>query len=55
MAPDGSHQTKEIDMEVLAVIATILGILFLVDLTAISKGSDSRDRVGDDWARRTFV
>ena len=42
-------------MEALAVIATILGILLLVDITAVHKGIDSRDRVGDDWTRRTFV
>ena len=42
-------------MEGLAIIATILGILLLIDVTAVNKGVDSRDRVGDDWARRTFV
>ena len=42
-------------MEALAIIATILGILWLVDITAIKKGVDSRDRIGDDWSRRTFV
>lgn len=42
-------------MEALAIIATILGILWLVDITAINKGVDSRDRIGDDWSRRTFV
>jgi hypothetical protein len=50
-----SSPTKEIDMEALAVIATILAILFLIDITAVHKGIDSRDRVGDDWARRTFA
>ena len=34
-------------MEALAIIATII--------TAINKGVDSRDRIGDDWSRRTFV
>ena len=28
---------------------------YLVDLTAVHKGTDSRDRIGDDWTRRTFV
>jgi hypothetical protein len=42
-------------MELLTIIATILGILLLVDVTAVHKGTDSRDRIGDDWTRRTFV
>ena len=56
LVPPTYHTTtKEIDMEALAVIATILAILLLVDVTAINKGVDSRDRVGDDWTRRTFA
>ena len=42
-------------MDVLTMIATILGILLLVDITAVTKGTDSRDRIGDDWTRRTFA
>ena len=42
-------------MELLMTVATILGILLLVDVTAVNKGADSRDRIGDDWTRRTFV
>jgi hypothetical protein len=42
-------------MELLTIIATVLGILLLVDVTAISKGTDSRDRIGDDWARPTIA
>ena len=42
-------------MELLLVIATILGILFLIDLAALDKGVDSRDRIGDDWARPTLA
>jgi hypothetical protein len=40
-------------MELLTIIATVLGILLLVDISAIRKGTDSRDRIGDDWARPT--
>ena len=42
-------------MEALAVIGTILGIRFLSDITAVNKGIDTRDRVGDDWARRILA
>ena len=37
-------------MELLTIIATVLAILLLVDVTAINKGTDSRDRIGDDCA-----
>jgi hypothetical protein len=40
-------------MELLTIIATVLGVLLLVDISAIRKGTDSRDRIGDDWARPT--
>jgi hypothetical protein len=42
-------------MELLTIIATILGILLLVDVTAVNKGTDSRDRIGDDWTRPTLA
>ena len=42
-------------MELLTIIATILGILVLLDVAAVRKGADSRDRISDDWARPTFV
>lgn len=42
-------------MELLTFIATIVAILALVDAGAITKGVDSRDRIGDDWTRRTFA
>ncbi len=42
-------------MELLISIVTILAILGLVDAGAIRKGVDSRDRIGDDWTRRTFA
>ena len=40
-------------MELLTIIATVLGILALLDASALRKGTDSRDRIGDDWARPT--
>jgi hypothetical protein len=40
-------------MELLTIIATVLGLLVLVDVSAVRKGTDSRDRIGDDWARPT--
>jgi hypothetical protein len=33
----------------------VLAILALVDVSALTKGADSRDRIGDDWARPTVV
>jgi hypothetical protein len=42
-------------MELLTIIATVLGVLLLVDISAIRKGTDSRDRIGDDWARPTVA
>jgi hypothetical protein len=42
-------------MELVMMIATILGILLLFDVAAINKGVDTRDRIGDDWTRQTFV
>jgi hypothetical protein len=42
-------------MELLMTIATILGILLLIDVTAVHKGTDSRDGIGDEWTRRTFI
>jgi len=42
-------------MELLMFIVTVLAILALVDAGAVRKGVDSRDGIGDDWARRTFA
>lgn len=42
-------------MELLTIIAMVLGILVLVDVSALRKGTDSRDGIGDDWARPTIA
>ena len=42
-------------MELLTIIATVLGILVLIDVSALRAGADSRDRIGDDWARPTVA
>ena len=42
-------------MELLTIIAMVLGILALVDVSALRKGTDSRDGIGDDWARPTIA
>jgi len=42
-------------MELFLFIATIVAILALIDAGAINKGVDSRDHIGDDWARPTFA
>ena len=42
-------------MELLTIIATVLGILALLDVTALRNGSDSRDGIGDDWHRSTIA
>jgi hypothetical protein len=48
-------QVKEIDMELLTLIVTIIGSLVILDVAALRKGSDSRDRIGDDWHRSTIA
>jgi hypothetical protein len=57
MVPTNSTNidTTEIDMELLAIIVTVLGSLVLLDVAALRKGSDSRDRIGDDWHRSTIA
>ncbi len=42
-------------MELLTIIAMVLGILALIDVSALHKGTDSRDGIGDDWARPTIA
>ena len=42
-------------MELLTIVAAVLGILALVDISALRKGTDSRDGIGDDWARPTLA
>ncbi|HET9757257.1 MAG TPA: hypothetical protein VFP66_12190 [Candidatus Limnocylindrales bacterium] len=42
-------------MELFTIIATVLGSLVLLDVVALRKGTDSRDRIGDDWARPTIA
>ena len=39
-------------MELFAIIVTVM---VLLDVVAFRKGSDSRDRIGDDWARPTIA
>lgn len=53
--PQTTRQVKEIDMELLTIIATVAALFALIDLAAVHKGADSRDRIGDDWARRTLA
>jgi hypothetical protein len=56
MSTNSSHdEIKEIEMELLTIIAMVLGILLLVDVSALSKGADTRDGIGDDWSRRTIA
>lgn len=42
-------------MEFLTIVVTILGSLVLLDVAALHKGSDSRDRIGDDWHRSAIA
>ena len=42
-------------MELFAIIITVLASLILFDVAALRKGSDSRDRIGDDWHRSTIA
>jgi hypothetical protein len=42
-------------MELLTIIAAVATLFGLIDITAVHKGVDSRDRIGDDWARRPLA
>ena len=42
-------------MELLTIIAVVAALFALIDISAVHKGADSRDRIGDDWARRTLA
>jgi hypothetical protein len=42
-------------MELLTIIAAVFGILALLDVAALHKGTDSREGIGDDWARPTMA
>ena len=42
-------------MELLITIAIVAALLALIDLSAVHKGTDSRDRIGDDWVRPTVA
>lgn len=42
-------------MELLSIIITVLASLVLLDIAALRWGSDSRDRIGDDWHRSTIA
>jgi hypothetical protein len=45
------QNTKESVMDVLLIIAIVLGGLVLFDALAMRFGVDSREGLGDDWAR----
>jgi hypothetical protein len=47
----GPSETKEQVMDVLLLIASVVAGLAVFDALAHWFGVDSRDRVGDDWAR----
>jgi hypothetical protein len=38
-------------MELLTTVLALIASLLAVDIAAISFGSDTRDQIGDDWAR----
>jgi hypothetical protein len=40
-------------MELVTILATVLGSLVLLGGLAVTKGADSRDGIGDDWTRPT--
>ncbi len=42
-------------MELLTIIISVLASLVLLDVAALRWGSDSRDRIGDDWHRTTIA
>lgn len=42
-------------MELFTIIAAVLTSLVLLDIAALRRGSDSRDRIGDDWHRSTVA
>lgn len=42
---------KESPMELLMTVLAAIASLLAVDIAAVTFGADSRDSVGDDWAR----
>jgi hypothetical protein len=42
-------------MELRTIIGAVAVLFALIDITAVHKGADSRDRIGDDWARPTLA
>jgi hypothetical protein len=42
-------------MELMLIITIVLGGLVLLDALAVAFGADSRDSIGDDWARSVRV
>jgi hypothetical protein len=42
-------------MELLTIIATVVAILAFLGVSAVHVGTDSRDGIGDDWARPTVA
>lgn len=38
-------------MELLMIVTALFGSLVVFGLLALNKGVDSRDGIGDDWAR----
>jgi hypothetical protein len=44
------HLEGEIEMDVLLIVVTIVGLLVFAGLAALF-GVDSRETVGDDWTR----
>lgn len=42
-------------MELLMIVTALFGSLIAFGLLAVNKGVDSRDGIGDDWARRASI
>jgi hypothetical protein len=38
-------------MELLTTVLALIASLLAVDIAAVTFGSDSRDQIGNDWAR----
>lgn len=45
--------SKKTQMELITILATVIATILLLDVTSLRKGVDSRDGIGDDWARPT--
>jgi len=42
-------------MELFTIVTALFGSLITLGVLAVTKGTDSRDGIGDDWARPASI